>query len=89
MQISRIQKLITFSPQLYQLVEKNAADLGISFPEYIRVLAVNDVKKMVEKMSFVNEEVEEQIAKSIEDIKNKNYVTLSSEDELDSHLQSI
>lgn len=88
MQLTRVQKLITFSPQLYQLVEKNAADLGVSFPEYIRVLAVNDVKKSAEK-AVVSEVIEKQVAKSLEDIKNKNYTTVTSPDELDIHLESL
>ena len=89
MQINRVQKLITFSPQLYQLVEKNAADLGISFPEYIRVLAVNDVKKSVEKMTSINDDIEEQVAKSFDDIKNKRYTTVTTEGELDTYLQGL
>ena len=67
---NRIQKLITFSPHLYSLTEKKAQKLGISFPEYIRMLAVSDIKEQIEELPMVDEETEKQIAKSLQDIKD-------------------
>lgn len=45
MQKKRVQKLITFSPQLATHIEDKAKQLGVSFPEYIRSLAVQDIKE--------------------------------------------
>ena len=45
MRKARVQKLITFSPQLHSLVEEKAKKLGVTFPEYIRTLAVQDLKE--------------------------------------------
>ena len=88
-QIDRVQKLITFSPQLYELIERNAKKLGISFPEYIRVLAVNDVKKAVEEAMYLDKETEEQVAKSLKDAQKGDYTKVVTEDELDNHLKSL
>lgn len=89
MQISRVQKLITFSPQLYQLIERNAKKIGLSFPEYIRMLAANDVKEVAANITLIDPKTEFEIGKSLEDIKNKKYTVVDSDEELDKHLQSL
>ena len=73
-----IQKLITFSPELYQLTLTRAKRFGLSFPEYIRILTVNDIKKETENIPFVDAETEKGIGKSLEDLKKGRYVTLST-----------
>lgn len=86
---NRIQKLITFSPNLFALVEKKAARLGISFPEYIRMLAVSDIKKQVEELPMVDEKTEEQIGKSLQALKEEKYTEVRTEKELDAYLKSM
>lgn len=80
MKQKRVQKLITFSPQLHQLVELNAKKIGLSFPEYIRILAVNDVKKEVEKELMVSEASEQRIGKSLKDIKKGRFIEVKPGD---------
>lgn len=89
MKLQRIQKLITFSPHLYNLVEKKAEQLGVSFPEYIRMLAVSDIKKQVEELPMVDEETEKQIGKSLQDLKAGRYTTIKTKRELDAYLNSL
>lgn len=90
MQKDRVQKLITFSPHLYSLAEKKAVKLGVSFPEYIRMLAVFDIKKQVEKeLPLVDEKTEQLIAESLQDIKKGRYATIRNAKELDDHLKSL
>ncbi len=89
MKMQRIQKLITFSPHLYHLLEEKAENLGISFPEYIRMLAVSDIKKRVEALPMVDEETEKQIGKSLQDLKIGRYTTVRNGKELKEYLNSI
>jgi len=89
MQRDRIQKLITFSPHLYALVGRKAEKLGVSFPEYIRILAVSDIKEQVEQLPMVDEETERQIAKSLQDLKKGRYTEVRTEEELGAHLKSL
>lgn len=63
----RVQKLITFSPQLAQYIEFKADKLGVSFPEYIRSLALNDIKDEVDDMIIASPEIERQIGIAIEE----------------------
>lgn len=88
-QRDRIQKLITFSPHLYTLVGKKAEKLGVSFPEYIRILAVSDIKEQVEELPLVDEKTERQISKSLQDLKKGRYTEVRTEEELEAHLKSL
>lgn len=86
---SRVQKLITFSPHLYNLVGKKAEKLGVSFPEYIRMLAVFDIRERIEELPMVDEETEKLIGKSLQDIKEGRYTTVRTKKELNAYLKSI
>jgi|SRR3989338_7369706 len=88
-QNNRIQKLITFSPQLYSLVKEKAERLGLSFPEYLRLLAASDVKKEVEQIPMVDEETEKRIGQSLKDYKEGRYTIISTKEELKKHLNSL
>lgn len=77
----RVQKLITFSPQLYQIVLTKAKQLGLSFGEYIRHLAVIDVKEEVEHLPMVDEETEKRIGQSLKDLKAGRFIDVDSSNE--------
>lgn len=86
----RVQKLITFSPQLYQIVLTKAKQLGLSFGEYIRHLAVIDVKEKVgEYLPMVDEETEKGIGQSLKDLKKGRYTVIKNKKELDTYLSSL
>jgi len=86
---NRVQKLITFSPNLYTLVERKAEKLGVSFPEYIRILAVSDIKEQVEELPMVDEETEKQIGRSLQDIKKGRYTVLKSDEDIERHFNNL
>ena len=88
-QKNRVQKLITFSPHLYTLVDKKADKLGVSFPEYIRMLAVFDIKEQAEELPLVDEETEKQIGRSLQALKEGKYTDVRTEEELNAYLKSI
>lgn len=84
-----IQKLITFSPELYLLVKTKAEKFGMSVPEYIRVLALNDVKKAVENLPLVDENTEKNIEKSLSDYQHGKYIVVNDSPGLDRYLEKI
>lgn len=69
MQKQRIQKLITFSPKLYTIVEEKANRLGVSFPEYIRSLALEDIKDEQVPFMVASEELDTVIGQSLDEAK--------------------
>lgn len=83
MQKSRVQKLITFSPQLYSLVEDKATRLGVSFPEYIRSLAVEDIKEEKAPFLVASAELSDAIDVADKEYKNGEYKEIDPENEDD------
>lgn len=81
-QSKSIQKLITFSPELYSLVMSKSKRIGVSFAEYIRVLLVNDIKEEVEAIEMVDEKTEKAIGQSLKDFKEGRYTTIKTEKDL-------
>ena len=78
---ARIQKLITFSPQLYQVVLAKARHLGLSFGEYMRHLAIIDVKKEVEHLPMVSEATDKRIGRSLKDLEEGRYTQVDPSNE--------
>lgn len=85
----RIQKLITFSPQLYEIVLAKAKQLGLSFGEYIRHLTITDVKKEVKQLSMVDEETERRIGQSLKDLEEGRFKVIKNKKALDTYLNSL
>lgn len=86
---ARVQKLITFSPQLYEIVLAKAKQLGLSFGEYIRHLTITDVKEEVKQLSMVDEETERRIGQSLKDLKEGRFKIVKNKKELDTYLNSL
>ena len=78
---ARIQKLITFPPQLYQVVLAKARHLGLSFGEYMRHLAIIDVKKEVEQLPMVSEATDKRIGQSLKDLEEGRYTEVDPSNE--------
>lgn len=87
-QVQQIQKVITFSPQLYKLVEDKAKQIGMSFAEYIQALAVKNSKEPND-YPFVDEETEKQIGQGLKDFKEGRYTEIKTKKELDTYLKSL
>ncbi len=85
----RIQKLITFSPQLYEIVLTKAKQLGLSFGEYIRYLTITDIKEEVKQLSIVNQEAERRIGQSLKDLEEGRFTVIKNKKELDTHLSNL
>lgn len=78
---ARVQKLITFSPQLYQVVLTKARQLGLSFGEYIRHLAVIDVKEEIERLPMVDNTTDKRIGQSLKDLEEGRYTEVDPSDD--------
>lgn len=78
---ARIQKLITFSPQLYQVVLTKARQLGLSFGEYMRHLAIIDVKEEIEHLPMVDDVTDKRIGQSLKDLEEGRYTEVDPSDD--------
>lgn len=78
----RIQKLITFSPQLYHLTNIKAEEIGLSFPDYLRHLLAIALEKETAYILLVNEETEKRIGKSLEALEKGKYIEIKDDQAL-------
>ncbi|MBI3385264.1 hypothetical protein HY030_03685 [Candidatus Gottesmanbacteria bacterium] len=86
LQSIRVQKLITFSPQLHAMVKQKAERLGLTFAEYLRMLAASDVKKEVEDLYLLDQKTEEKVGLAVKDFRDKNYTLIKNKKALKTHL---
>jgi hypothetical protein len=67
---------IGFPKQLYKLMQEKTNQLGVSIPEYVRHLIINDVEETAD------EELEAAIAKGLRDYTEKKYVIIKDKEDL-------
>lgn len=85
----RVQKLVTFSPKLYNNALARANNLGIPFAEYVRHLLLKDVEENNPKVPMIDAATEKRIGQSLKDLKEGRYTVIKNEKELDAHLDNI
>jgi len=80
----RVQKLVTFSPKLYNSAVARANSLGIPFAEYVRHTLIKDVEESNKNLPMVDAQTEERIGQSLKDIEDGKYIEVdpSNEEEL-------
>ncbi len=85
----RVQKLVTFSPKLYNSALARANSLGIPFAEYVRHTLIKDVEESNENIPMVDAETEKRIGQSLKDYAEGRYTIIKNKKELDAHLDSL
>lgn len=86
---NRVQKLVTFSPQLYSNAETKAKQLGIPFAEYLRHLIIKDVEKDIADLPMVDAETNKRIGESLEAYKRGEYTTIKTKEDLEKYFAEI
>lgn len=71
---------ITFSNILLKNAMNKAKKLGVSFPEYVRHLIINDTELEVD---ILTEEEEKRVAVALKDYENGLYDTAKSDEEIE------
>lgn len=84
-----VQKIITFSPTLYQYGLKMANRKGVSFQDYMRHLLLKDIDEKDEPLYMVDEETEKGIGQSLKDYEEGHYVTAHTREDLDRILDGL
>lgn len=75
----RIQKLVTYSPKLFELATQRAQELGLSFNEYQRYVMAKDIDERA--IPMVDEETEKRIGESLKAYNRGEYVTIDPSNE--------
>lgn len=80
MKTQNIQKLITFSPHLYSIIQSQAKKVGLSFNEYIKHVAVKDFENSQEPVEYLDEETEKRLEIAMKDLNEGKYVDVDVND---------
>ncbi len=72
----RVQKLVTFSPKLYNSAIARANSLGIPFAEYVRHTLIKDVEESTKNLPMVDAETEKRIGQSLKDLEEGRYIEI-------------
>jgi hypothetical protein len=67
-QRSSIVRQVMFPSQLFDLVKVRLEQLGISVPEYLRQLVIEDVKPLYKNIPTLNEDTQRSLVNAFEDI---------------------
>jgi len=87
---NRTQKLITFSPVLYQRALARAKSLGLNFSEYVRYLTVNDIQKQtISDLEILTKEVDQDLAESYQDLAQGKYQTLKTKADIKKFIDQL
>ncbi len=86
---NRVQKLVTFSPKLYNSAVARANSLGIPFAEYVRHTLIKDVEESTKNLPMVDAESEKRIGQSLKDIKEDRYTILKSDEDIEKHFDNL
>lgn len=78
---NRVQKLVTFSPKLYNSAVARANSLGIPFAEYVRHTLIKDVEESNKNLPMVDGETEKRIGQSLKDYAEGHYTVVDPSDE--------
>lgn len=86
---TRVQKLVTFSPQLYSNAETKAKQLGVPFAEYLRHLIIKDVEENIVDLPMVDEETDRRIGESLEAYKRGEYTELKTNKDIKEYFDKL
>ena len=86
---NRVQKLVTFSPQLYYNAEVKAKQLGIPFAEYLRHLIIKDVEEDITDLPMVDAETDRRIGESLEAYKRGEYTELKTKKDIENYFNKL
>lgn len=82
-----VTRQVVFPQKLYNLIEVRLNQLGISTPEYIRQLVIEDVKPLYKDLPLVDLKTEISIAAALKE--KSNSPILSTKKDVQKYLDSI
>lgn len=76
-------KSITLTHALLENAQTVAGYLGISFPEYVRNLIINDTKEFIDKIPTLDKETILSLGKALQEVKQKQGTSLRNKDDIE------
>jgi len=76
-------KTLTLTHSLLENAETVAGYLGVSFPEYVRNLIINDTRRFIEKIPTLDEETIISLGRALKEVKQKKGKLLQSKEDIE------
>jgi len=89
LQNNKIPRQIVFTTKLNEVATSKANKMGVSVPEYIRYLILQDNQDQHRDMPFVSDEMEEMIGKSIQDYLNGKTTDLKTKKDVVNYVDKL
>jgi hypothetical protein len=80
---------ITFPSELEMLAKKKTKKLGISIPEYVRHLVINDTLDEQEYVEYASPELEAKLAEAWDDYKNGRLKSFANFEEYKKYFDNL
>ena len=84
-----IIRQVGFPQPLFELIKIRLEQLGISTPEYIRHLVIEDINPLYKDIHMVDENTEGSIGRALDDIDTGRVTRLKSTSQIKNHLNKI
>ncbi len=84
-----VVRQVGFPQPLFELIKIRLEQLGISTPEYVRHLVIEDIKPLYKDIPMVDLETEESIGRALDDIETGRVTRLKSTSQIKDHLNKI
>ncbi len=84
-----VVRQVGFPQPLFELIKIRLEQLGISTPEYVRHLVIEDIKPLYKDIPMVDLETEESIGRALDDIETGKVTRLKSTSAIKDHLNKI
>ena len=81
-------KQITFSVGLLELAEKKAEKFGITFPEFVRHVIINNVADDL-PVEYLDEKTSKEVGEALEEYKQGKGTKLKSKKEIREHFKQV
>lgn len=86
---NKIPRQIVFTSQLNDIATAKAKRIGVSVPEYIRYLIIQDNSNQYNDIPMVSDETEALLAHSLQEYSKGNFTELKNAQEIKSHFENL
>ena len=85
----RVPRQIIFTSKLNELAIKNAGNLGVTVPEYVKFLILQDSRTNTNLTGELSQEEELSVARGMDDYASGNVTTLRNKQDIVDHLEKL
>lgn len=83
-----VTKQVPLSKKILEMANARTDQVGMNFPEYVRMLIVQDYESS-EEVEYLTPQEEKAVAEGMDDIKHGRYTTLKTDKEIEDYFKKL